>query len=95
MVSYSRDTRIRHREPLTDLIRSLTPVNTVVRAYHKALDDESLNGEALEASVNEILVLPRPELANGRFSTRAVTVWDPLFRMLHSNEPSGLPDAIC
>ena len=73
---------------------SLTPLDTIVRAYDKALNDESLNGEALEASVNEILVLPRPELANGRFSKRAVTVCDPLFRMLHNNEPSGLPDAI-
>jgi hypothetical protein len=69
-------------------------VETIVRAYHKALEDESLNGEALEASVNEILVLPRPELANGRFSKRAVTVWDPLFKMMHNGEPSGLPDAI-
>ena len=74
--------------------RSLTPVETVVRAYHKAIEDESLNGEALECSVNEILVLPRPELANGRFSRRAVTVWDPLFKLLHNGEPSALPDAI-
>jgi hypothetical protein len=73
---------------------SLTPVQTIVKAYHKALDDETLNGEALEASVNEILVLARPELANGRYSKRAVTVWDPLFRMLHNGEPSELPDAI-
>lgn len=59
-----------------------------------ALNDETLNGEALEASVDDILVLTRPELANGRYSKRAVTVWDPLFKMLHSGEPSALPDAI-
>jgi hypothetical protein len=90
-------TPIAKLDPFTrsiDKFDSLTPVETIVRAYHKALEDESLNGEALEASVNEILVLPRPELANGRFSKRAVTVWDPLFKMMHNGEPSGLPDAI-
>ncbi|KAH7126756.1 15-hydroxyprostaglandin dehydrogenase [Dendryphion nanum] len=38
-------------------------------------------------------VLEAPRLANGKFSERAVTVWEPLFRMYHK-EGSGLPDAI-
>jgi hypothetical protein len=73
---------------------SLTPVSTIVSAYNTALEDDSMVGEALECSVDKIIVLPKPELANGRFSKRAVTVWDPLFKMLHNNEPSELPDAI-
>ncbi|KAG9259034.1 15-hydroxyprostaglandin dehydrogenase [Emericellopsis atlantica] len=71
----------------------LTPVSTIVRAYNKCLDDDSLAGEVLECSVEEILALPVPELRNGRFSKRAVTVWDPLFKLYHGEE-SGLPDAI-
>ncbi|KAI6785349.1 uncharacterized protein J7T54_006991 [Emericellopsis cladophorae] len=74
-------------------LECLTPVSTIVRAYNKCLDDDSLAGEVLECSVEEILPLPVPELRNGRFSKRAVTVWDPLFKMYHGEE-SGLPDAI-
>lgn len=71
----------------------MTPISTVVAAYDRCLTDESLNGEALEASADQILAIPRPQLQNGRKSTRAVTVWDPLFEMYHG-EKSQLPDAI-
>jgi hypothetical protein len=74
-------------------VHSLTHVSTIVRAYNKCLKDDSLAGEVLECSVEEILPLPMPELRNGRFSKRAVTVWDPLFKMYHG-EASELPDAI-
>uniref|UniRef100_A0A8H7K113 15-hydroxyprostaglandin dehydrogenase n=1 Tax=Bionectria ochroleuca TaxID=29856 RepID=A0A8H7K113_BIOOC len=73
--------------------RCLTPVSTIVAAYRKCLEDKTLAGEALECSADKILPVPRPALQNGRISTRAVTVWDPLFKTYH-NEPSGLPDAI-
>ncbi|CAM1505038.1 Fc.00g106750.m01.CDS01 [Cosmosporella sp. VM-42] len=71
----------------------LTPVSTIVAAYNKCLEDESLSGEAIECSAEKMLFTPRPEYQNGRVSRRACTVWDPLFKMYH-NELSQLPDAI-
>ncbi|KAH7162192.1 15-hydroxyprostaglandin dehydrogenase [Dactylonectria estremocensis] len=71
----------------------MTPINTIVSAYNKCLEDNSLSGEAIECSVDKLLPVPRPEYQNGRVSKRAVTVWDPLFKMYHS-ELSQLPDAI-
>lgn len=68
-------------------------MSTIVAAYHKCLEDESLSGEAIECSAEKHLLVPRPEFQNGRVSKRAVTVWDPLFKMYH-HESSGLPDAI-
>lgn len=62
-------------------------------AYNKFLDDDSLYGEAIEGSAEKLLFTPRPEFQNGRVSQRAVTVWDPLFKMYH-HELSQLPDAI-
>jgi hypothetical protein len=74
-------------------LASMTPISTIVAAYNKCLDDESLSGEAFEGSADKVLAIPRPQLQNGRVSTRAVTVWDPLFKMYHG-QPSELPDAI-
>lgn len=71
----------------------MTPVSTIVAAYNKCLDDESLNGEAVECSADKLLLTPRPAFQNGRVSQRAVTVWDPLFKMMH-HEVSQLPDAL-
>ena len=71
----------------------MTPVSSIVAAYHKCLEDDGLSGEALEVSADRILPVPRPELQNGRVSARGVTVWEPLFRMYHG-EISQLPDAI-
>ncbi|KAL4893689.1 hypothetical protein BDV59DRAFT_192857 [Aspergillus ambiguus] len=71
----------------------MTPLSTIVSGYSKCLEDESLVGQALEASAEKLLIVPQPELQNGRVSKRSVTVWDPLFRMYHG-EPSQLPDAI-
>ncbi|KAH8738224.1 15-hydroxyprostaglandin dehydrogenase [Ilyonectria robusta] len=71
----------------------MTPIATIVAAYNKCLEDHSLSGEAIECSVDKLLLVPRPEYQNGRVSKRAVTVWDPLFKMYH-HELSQLPDAI-
>ncbi|ROT39501.1 15-hydroxyprostaglandin dehydrogenase [Sodiomyces alkalinus F11] len=71
----------------------LTPISTVVAGYNRFLEDESLYGQALEASADKLLLVPSMEHLNGRITKRAVTVWDPLFKMLH-HENSGLPDAI-
>ncbi|KAF7556848.1 hypothetical protein G7Z17_g1150 [Cylindrodendrum hubeiense] len=71
----------------------MTPVDTIVSAYNRCLEDDSLSGEAIECSVDKLLLVPRPEYQNGRVSQRAVTVWDPLFKMYH-HELSQLPDAI-
>jgi hypothetical protein len=51
------------------------------------------NGQAIECSVDKQLVFPDPPFLNGKHSKRAVTVWDPLFKIMHG-ENSGLPDAI-
>ncbi|KAH6898207.1 15-hydroxyprostaglandin dehydrogenase [Thelonectria olida] len=71
----------------------LTPISTILSAYHKCLEDESLSGEAIECSAEKHLLVPRPEFQNGRVSQREVTVWDSLFKM-HHHELSQLPDAI-
>ncbi|KAF1842347.1 NAD(P)-binding protein [Cucurbitaria berberidis CBS 394.84] len=71
----------------------LTSVSTIVSAYEKFLEDESLYGRVLECSADKHFFLEPPTLANGRVSRRAVTVWDPLFKIYHK-ESSGLPDAI-
>jgi len=78
-------------------LHSLTPPSTIVEAYHRFLDDPSLSGEAIECSVDKCMLVPRENwetnFLNGYKSKRAVTVWDPLFKMMHF-EGSGLPDAI-
>ena len=60
---------------------SLTPVSTVVAAYERCLNDESIFGKVIECSADKQFFLETPSLANGSISTRAVTVWDPLFKM--------------
>lgn len=91
MVCYTtplRDTRVNSGD-------SLTPVGQIVKAYSKFLDDNegTYVGEAIECSVDKHCWVPRPEYLNGMFTKRAVTVWDPLFKMYHG-ELSELPDAI-
>ncbi|KAM5351111.1 hypothetical protein ACJ41O_003834 [Fusarium nematophilum] len=71
----------------------ITPLETITSAYSKFLQDDTLYGEAIECSADKMLFTPRPEFQNGRVSQRAVTVWDPLFKMYH-HESSQLPDAI-
>ena len=76
------------------LICSLTPVQTILDAYRLFLNDTTgIAGELLECSVEEMLFYKPREMANGRFTRRAVTVWEPLFRQMHGDD-SGLPDAI-
>ncbi|KAL3437353.1 hypothetical protein BDV09DRAFT_183523 [Aspergillus tetrazonus] len=72
----------------------LTPVETVLKAYRVFLNDTTrMAGEALECSADKLIYHHLPEYGNGRITQRAVTVWEPLFRMLHG-EDSHLPDAI-
>ncbi|KAH9237465.1 hypothetical protein K456DRAFT_1940056 [Colletotrichum gloeosporioides 23] len=66
----------------------ITQLSTVVSAFNKFLDDESLNGEALECSAENVV-----PLVYGKSTMSPVTVWDPLFKMLH-HEDSGLPEAV-
>lgn len=63
---------------------NLTPISTIVSAYEKFLEDDTLYGRVLECSADEHFFLESPTLANGRVSRRAVTVWDLLFKMLVS-----------
>ena len=72
---------------------SLTPIKTIVDCYVRFLDDESLVGQAIECSVDKHLFFQDPPLLNGAATKRSVTVWDPLFELIHG-EKSGLPDAI-
>jgi len=72
----------------------LTPISTIVGAYdHFLADDNRQTGEAMECSVTSHFIIPKPEYANGRFSARACTVWEPLYKTMHG-ENSGLQDAI-
>jgi hypothetical protein len=72
----------------------LTPISTIVAAYdHFLSDDNRQTGEAMECSVDKHLLVPQLGYQNGRFSERSVTVWDPLYKMMHG-ETSGLPEAI-
>ena len=71
----------------------MTPIKTITDAYVKLLDDDSLYGQAIEGSVDKHLFFPDPPYMNGKATKRAITVWDPLFELLHG-ELSGLPDAI-
>ncbi|KAL6151443.1 hypothetical protein ACJQWK_10528 [Exserohilum turcicum] len=58
-----------------------TPISTIVSAYEKFLEDDTLYGRVVECSIQEHFFHDTPKLANGRFSQRAVAVWDPLFKM--------------
>lgn len=78
---------------LTTCLCSLTPISTVVSGYVRLLDDESLTGQAIECTRDKHFFFPDPPLLDGRHTKRSVTVWDPLFKLMHG-ENSGLPDAI-
>ncbi|KAK3717075.1 hypothetical protein LTR37_006130 [Vermiconidia calcicola] len=71
----------------------LTPIKTIMDAYVKLLDDQSLVGQAIEGSVDKHFFFTDPPFMNGDATKRAITVWDPLFELNHG-EMSGLPDAI-
>lgn len=72
----------------------LTPIATIVGAYdHFLADDNQQTGEALECEGDKHYIIPHPEYAAGRVSKRATTVWEPLFKMMHT-EDSGIEDAI-
>jgi NAD(P)-dependent dehydrogenase (short-subunit alcohol dehydrogenase family) len=82
-----------------DVLRSLeprhrTPVSTVVRAYDGFLDAEDRRcGVVVEANGDKVLEVEEPRLPNGEVSVRSVTVWEPLFKILHGAE-SGLEGTI-
>ncbi|PKY07417.1 NAD(P)-binding protein [Aspergillus campestris IBT 28561] len=72
----------------------LTPVKTLLDAYQIFLEDTTgIAGELLECSAGKHIFYPSPEYGNGHVTKRAVTVWEPLFNIMHG-ENSGLPDAI-
>ncbi|KAJ5470744.1 hypothetical protein N7530_008101 [Penicillium desertorum] len=72
----------------------ITPVQTVLRGYETFLEDSTgMAGEILECSADKLIYYHMSKPGNGHITKRAVTVWEPLFRILHG-EGSGLPDAI-
>jgi hypothetical protein len=72
----------------------LTPISTIVSGYDRFLsDDNKQTGEALECSVDKHFLIPQTAYANGQPSKRAAQVWEPLFKIIHS-EVSNIPDAI-
>lgn len=75
------------------IAHSLTPIETVVKAYSLCLTQHDLNGELIECSGKNHFFLPVAEFANGATTKRACTVWEPLFEEKH-HEKSELPDAI-
>ncbi|KAJ5903141.1 Short-chain dehydrogenase/reductase SDR [Penicillium tannophilum] len=72
----------------------ITPVETILKAYDVFLEDTTgMAGQLLEGSAEKLIYYQMPEPGNGRITERAVTVWEPLFEMMHG-EKSGLPGAI-
>lgn len=93
-VSNSRIDRFHPSIPLINVLNSLTPLKTLVDAYQIFLEDTTgMAGQLLECSVEKHIFYPSPEFGNGPFTKRAVTVWEPLFKIMHG-ENSGLSDAI-
>lgn len=73
---------------------SITPVQTILKAYQTFLEDTTgMTGQLLECSAHKLIYYPMPEHGNGYVTKRAITVWEPLFQMMHG-EASQLPDAI-
>lgn len=73
---------------------SLTPVQTILKAYDTFLEDSTgMAGELLECSAEKLIYYPMPKPGNGHITQRATTVWEPLFRMMHG-EDSKLSEAI-
>lgn len=69
-------------------------MSTIMRAHDMFIEDDSgLAGETYEGSSDKIVPYGLPEYGNGYKTQRAVTVWEPLFRMMHG-EDSGMKDAI-
>ncbi|RMZ83546.1 hypothetical protein DV738_g1144, partial [Chaetothyriales sp. CBS 135597] len=63
--------------------KHMTDINTVIRAYHRFLDDKDLNGEIAEASVDQVLVQPEQVYVNGDASRTATIVYEPTFAAIH------------
>jgi hypothetical protein len=68
-------------------------MSTITSAYMQLLEDDTASGVGLECSVDKIIPFPDPPFANGKFSKRAVSVYDPLFKLFHG-ENCGLPDVV-
>lgn len=69
-------------------------MQTILGGYETFLEDSTgMTGELLECSADKLIYYQMPEPGNGHITKRAVTVWEPLFRIMHG-ENSGLPDAI-
>lgn len=69
-------------------------MQTILDGYETFLEDlTGMAGELLECSANKLIFYHLPNPGNGHITTRAITVWEPLFRMMHG-EDSKLPDAI-
>lgn len=84
----------RRQRPWLTTGHSLTPISTILEAHDKFINDETgLSGQALEGSADKLVFYDMPELGNGYKTKRAVTVWEPLFKMMHGEE-SQLEDAI-
>ncbi|KAL5337482.1 hypothetical protein BJX70DRAFT_234720 [Aspergillus crustosus] len=72
----------------------VTPVDVILRGYQMFLEDTSgRTGETVEGSGDKLVSYAMPAYGNGHITKRAVTVWEPLFRMMHG-EDSRLPGAI-
>lgn len=69
-------------------------MQTILKGYETFLADSTgMAGELLECSADKLIYYQMPEPGNGYITKRAVTVWEPLFRIMH-RENSNLPDAI-
>lgn len=69
-------------------------MQTILEGYETFLEDSTgMAGELLECSADNLIYYQMPKPGNGHITERAVTVWEPLFRIMHG-EDSNLPDVI-
>lgn len=67
----------------------MTPKTTIVAGYLKCLGDRSLNGELIEASRDKLVIMEKPKYADGEYTKRTCTLYDPMFISVHG-EPSKM-----
>lgn len=71
----------------------MTPKSTIVAGYMKCLDERSLYGELIEGSRDKLFALEKPKYADGEWTKKTSTLYDPMFMSIHG-EPSGLPNIL-
>ena len=69
-------------------------MSTIMEGHDRFIEDDSgMTGQLLEGSSDKLIYYDMPAFGNGYKTKRAVTIWEPLFRMMHG-EDSEMEGAI-